>query len=329
MDRPAKIASIIAQRQPLVPKIEQVERNLQFLVDALNQLEKHRNQLLEKVDDAQAKKDLKKIDFPSRQRETETQNNTFQDEIEEQIKALSRLKSHFSRNTLNIGVIGVTGAGKSTLLQTLSGLSNNEIPALEGGACTAVRSKITNRKGSTTAEVSFYSEDSFLKEVIYPYYHELNFDNHPKSIDEFINSPLPEYSGSSVIKKEIYRHLKNDYYENMPRIKHLLKENNPRIVNQADISNYVSHQGSDNGLDSMSCDHWAVKEVNIFCPFAETDVEQITLVDLPGIGDTLIGDKKLMLETLSKEVDIVIFLENTPPKRYLWKDGNLKMYDNA
>ena len=61
--------------------------------------------------------------------------------------------------------------GKSTLLQTLSGLSDHEIPARSGKACTAVRSTIYHQpKNPTEALVTFHTEESFLQEVILPYF---------------------------------------------------------------------------------------------------------------------------------------------------------------
>ncbi|MEL6815249.1 MAG: hypothetical protein AAFP03_10610 [Cyanobacteria bacterium J06598_3] len=62
------------------------------------------------------------------------------------------------------------GQGKSTFLKSLSGLSDNEIPALKGAACTAVRSKIRHHDSETQATVTFHSAQSFLAEVIAPYY---------------------------------------------------------------------------------------------------------------------------------------------------------------
>jgi hypothetical protein len=48
--------------------------------------------------------------------------------------------------------------GKSTLLQTLSGLSDDEIPARSGKACTAVRSTIYHQpENSTEALVTFHN----------------------------------------------------------------------------------------------------------------------------------------------------------------------------
>lgn len=58
--------------------------------------------------------------------------------------------------------MGLMGQGKSTLLKSLSCLTDQEIPAHEGAACTAVRSLVTNREGSVEVKVVFNSEKTFL-----------------------------------------------------------------------------------------------------------------------------------------------------------------------
>ncbi|CAD5941635.1 hypothetical protein NIVACYA_02409 [Planktothrix agardhii] len=118
MDRTAKINQIIDKRKPLSQKITQVETNLRNLTDELYQLEEHRHQLLSKIDDSATQEKLRNPDF-----------SQFQHDISENLGALSKLRERFSRDTLNIGVVGRMRQGKSRLLQTLSGLTNDEIPS--------------------------------------------------------------------------------------------------------------------------------------------------------------------------------------------------------
>ncbi|PAX60526.1 hypothetical protein [Brunnivagina elsteri] len=131
ISRAEKITSIIEKRRPLAEKITGVESNLQALKSALKTLEENRDRIINQVDDAETVGRLREIDLA-----------TLQYKITEESKKLTVLRERFSRQTLNIGVVGLMGQGKSTLLKSLSGLTDNEIPALEGSACTAVRSTI-------------------------------------------------------------------------------------------------------------------------------------------------------------------------------------------
>ncbi|MFM6196917.1 MAG: hypothetical protein ACKPEN_20725, partial [Planktothrix sp.] len=95
MDKSKRIATIIKQRQPLAEKIEQVTENLQTLFKMLSQVESYQRQVISKVDDPQIRGQIKEIDC------SEIQLN-----IVSEIEALTKLKNRFSRDTLNIGVVG-------------------------------------------------------------------------------------------------------------------------------------------------------------------------------------------------------------------------------
>jgi ATPase subunit of ABC transporter with duplicated ATPase domains len=76
---------------------------------------------------------------------------------------LQKIINRLSRPSLNIGVVGRMGQGKSTFLKSLSGLTDNEIPAREGGACTAVRSKISHHDGELKTRITIHSKSSFFR----------------------------------------------------------------------------------------------------------------------------------------------------------------------
>ena len=150
--RISRIKSIIDQRRPLAAKIEAAESSIYQLASALQKVEKHRAQLISKIDDIGAQSLLQEVEL-----------TTIQGDINAELSALSKLKARFSRRTLNIGVVGRAGQGKSRLLQSLSGLSTEEIPSGDRSHCTGVRSTIHhNPNVDTYGEVWFHSERSFL-----------------------------------------------------------------------------------------------------------------------------------------------------------------------
>jgi hypothetical protein len=127
--RARQISQIIEKRRPLAKKIESVEVILKNLSVALRQLEKQRDQLIDKVGDRGTIGRLREIDCSAIQRS-----------IDAELTTLNSLKSRFSRQTLNIGVVGRARQGKSRLLQSLTGLSKAEIPDGDDQHCTGVRS---------------------------------------------------------------------------------------------------------------------------------------------------------------------------------------------
>lgn len=317
-DRTARITDIIAKRRPLADKIAGTQENLKSLASALLNLEDNRNQLLTRIDDSTIRGQLQDIDFSSIQL------------IEEESKKLNTLKKRLSRPTLNIGVVGLMGQGKSTLLKNLSGLTDNEIPAYKGGACTAVRSTIENKDEAARAEVTLHSEQSFLEEVIWLYYDKLGFTDKPTSLDDFAHKPFPEQPPSGATDEARYKRLREDYHGNLERYKELLTPGTVKTlqIRNEEIPDYViQKRDKDHRLTTFK--HLAVREVKIFCPFKNSDAGKIALVDVPGLGDTKLGDEELMLKTLGQEVDVVLFIRRPDGDRYQWEAKDTKLYDMA
>ena len=315
--RSAQIAQIIQKRRPLAQKIETVESNLKTLSAALRKLEKQRDQIL--VDDAGAVGRPSEIDFSAVQRN-----------IDNELTTLNNLRARFSRNTLNIGVVGRARQGKSRLLQSLTGLSSAEIPDGSGQHCTGVRSNIHHNPeiGETYAEVCFHTQRSFLDEVIAPYYWQLKLGAHPLTIQEFANTLpiLPKEIAEKAQNLTKYEHLKR-YHQNLDKYRNCLSEISLRI-NQNEIREYVAQDTVD-GERSIYFSYLAVREVKIVCSFPNVDIGQIVLVDMPGLGDTGIGDPERMIKTLGQDIDLVLFVRKPVDLGDFWAEVDLELYDLA
>ncbi len=318
MNRAAQIADIIEKRQPLVQRIEAVEENLTSISSAFRYVEDYRNQLLTTVDDSKVTGRLREIDFAK-----------IQSSIATELEALSKLKIRFSRNTLNIGVIGRARQGKSRLLQSLTGLTAAEIPDGSGQHCTGVRSTIHHNPAfETFGEVTFYTERSFLDEVIAPYYEQLKLGAKPITLGEFASQVLPSLpnnlAGAEVGAK--YEYLRK-YYKNFDKYRHLFREISPRRITKDDIREYVAQDNLQG--ERIYFNYLAVKEVKIVCQFPNHDVGQIALVDLPGLGDTGIGDEERMVRTIGQDIDAVLFVRMPKASGDFWGDFDVKLYDTA
>ncbi|MEH2312339.1 MAG: hypothetical protein V7K35_13290 [Nostoc sp.] len=318
--RTTQIAQIIQKRRPLGQKIETVEINLKTLSAALRQLEKQRDQLLDKVGDLGTIGRLREIDCSAIQRSIDTE-----------LAALNSLKSRFSRNTLNIGVVGRARQGKSRLLQSLTGLSTAEIPDGDDQHCTGVRSNVHHNSdvGETYAEVWFHTERSFLDEVIAPYYWQLKLGSHPLTIQEFADIPLPELPKELAEKRQAaakYDHLCR-YHQNLHRYRNVLSEPSPRRVPRHEIREYVAQDTLDRRR--IYFNYLAVREVKIVCSFPNLDIGQIALVDMPGLGDTGIGDEERMIKTLGQDIDLVLFVRMPKSTGDFWAKEDVELYDMA
>jgi energy-coupling factor transporter ATP-binding protein EcfA2 len=302
----------------LAEKVEPVSLYLKTLLAEVENLDRHRQALQIGLDNYDARESLSKINLA-----------LIKTNIRTEIEQLQRLQQRFSRPTLNIGVVGWTGQGKSTFLQSLSGLSDNEIPAHKGGACTAVRSKIEHHDGDINAIVTLHNRDSFLKEVITPYYEKLGLGIPPQTLDEFANLPFPN-PPNGITNQNMYDHLRYDYYLPLRNYRSLLESEAREIVltKKEEIAQYVV-QKRDSNKRLITFNHLAVREVKISCRFSKTEVKKLALIDVPGLGDTRLGDEDLMLQTLGKEIDIVLFLKKPDGDRFLWKHEDTNLYEKA
>lgn len=318
--RATQIAQIIQKRRPLGQKIEIVEINLKTLSAALRQLEKQRDQLIDRVGDPGTIGRLRELDCSAIQRSIDTE-----------LTALNNLKSRFSRNTLNIGVVGRARQGKSRLLQSLTGLSTAEIPDGDDQHCTGVRSNVHHNSevGETYAEVWFHTERSFLDEVIAPYYEQLHLGSRPRSIQDFADIPLPELPRELAEKRQAaakYDHLCR-YHQNLHKYRDVLSEPSPRRVPRHEIREYVAQDTLDRRR--IYFNYLAVREVKIICSFPNVDIGQIALVDMPGLGDTGIGDEDRMIKTLGQDIDLVLFVRMPKSTGDFWAKEDVELYDMA
>jgi energy-coupling factor transporter ATP-binding protein EcfA2 len=319
MDRSAQIARIIEKRRPLVQKIELVEANLRSLDSALRDLEFHRNHLLTRTDESTVIRNLRDIDFA-----------TIQSKIAAEQEAIAKLKARFARKTLNIGVVGRAGQGKSRFLQSLTGLTNEEIPDGKLNNCTGVGSTIQhNPNVETYGEVYFHTERSFLDEIIYPYYDQIQLGTKPFTVDEFASKPLPPLPSTFVGLAEpgaMYARLLK-CQENLDKYRTLLGALSPRRIEKGQIRGFVAQTSLDGR--PIFFNYLAVREVKIVCPFPNADVGRVALIDLPGLGDTALGDKERLKKTVGQDADFVLFLYMPQMGKRLWEDVDVQLYDTA
>ncbi|MFW6054309.1 MAG: hypothetical protein ACOC9D_00280 [Thermodesulfobacteriota bacterium] len=318
MNRTARIQNILARRQPLVERIKRIEGNLENLQGLLNRFVQEGESFKKDVEE----KKIQKI------KGLQQSCSEIKSEIAYQLGQLDKLRSRFSRQTLNIGVVGLARQGKSRLLQSLTGLGPMEIPDGNRTDCTGVRSSITDNQGEFSATVSFYSPSSFLDEIISPYFVNLGLGAKPLSLVEFAANPLPGLPvklKDSAVAKAQYAYLQR-YHESYPRYKNLLGEE-PRQISREQIREYVSQSSAD-GSEPFH-NFFVVQEVQIQCPFPASDCSDIGFVDMPGLGDTGLGNEDRLLKAMAHEVDLLFFIRLPSPSGDSWNETDIMLYDTC
>ncbi|MBF2015275.1 MAG: dynamin family protein [Rivularia sp. T60_A2020_040] len=317
--RTERINAIIQQRQRFGSQIEQDKANLEACKLALVNLSQHQSEFLARGVDATSAQRLGEINF-------EVIN-----QIDRLLGSLEKLLSRCHRSTINIAVVGYARQGKSRLLQSLTGLNHRIIPDGSEGYCTGTLSKIVHQPGlsQAVAKVHFYSSNEFSKQVLAPYYETLGLGTKSITVEEFARTPppgLPLEKKNSEFDKARYGHLRKDYYSNIAKYRHLLASPSIEIAEQ-DIPLYVTQDSIDQSGNKI-VNYLAVKEVEISCSFPHEDIGQISLLDLPGLGDTNLIEAERLIKILSEEADFILFVRR-PEANAVWGEAYLKLYQIA
>ena len=317
------IERVIQLRQPLGEQIRTfVEPHIKELKLSISELENCRLKLINSINDSETKAELNQLDFSS-----------FIDQLKEESDKLNKISERFLRGSINIGVVGITGHGKSTFLKSLSGLSNELIPAREGEPCTASKSIIIHYDNEPFAEIIFFAEESFLENVIHLHYQQLSsyytnkatdldLGSTPNSLDDFAQRELPRISEDyDTTKKVIYMNLVN-YRRYLDQYRHLLKLENPKKTIKSDelhkeLPKYVAKPET-RANKTPSFEYLAVREVQIFCKFENDKVGKIAMVDIPGSQENRVGNEERIAKTLGKDVDVILFFYKPETGTYGW-----------
>ncbi len=318
-----QIQEIVEKRNQQAHNVKNVLENWQKQKVALKKLENQQNNLYSNSEDnSQISQRSNSINF-----------SKFIRQIDRELKELENLYTRLSRPTLNIGVVGRMRQGKSRLLQTLTGLTDIEIPTSSEGVCTRSLSKIfhVNNPDEVRNEVHFHSSSS-LQEIIHLYFDKLGLADPkpivPDDLDAGMNPPplSPEQAQDIKLRFD-YGRLRREYYHKYNHYQSLL-DAPLKLISKENIKQYTTqiqgHENTSNG------EYLAVKELNIYCQFPDQDqVGRIGVIDLPGLGDDPVSDTELLIKTLKQDIDFILFVRRPDPLGDDWQEPDRDMYKIA
>lgn len=332
------IQRVLAKRQSYRPKLEAVQRLISELSGHLEQLQRLADEAT-KSDDAP---------FELRQRAGVLTNaiRDLQSQVSTMMAKTANLLARITKTTINVCVTGKARQGKSTVLQAIAGLDDSVIPTSDGLPCTGAKSRIVHRNDDPHADVEFYTETEFLREVVHPYYEELHLSPFPASLDEFAG-PLPpkgdlkasegwrariSWTLSHVMRLErdreapekhaIYEKLR-ELHANIGHYRSLLKQGTLRIGLDK-VRDYVSQFDLQ---DKANKRYFAVRCVNIYARFPNEDVTGLALIDLPGLGEIAKGHSERLVTSLQQEVDAVILVIRPSYGGAGWLAEDIKVFN--
>ena len=243
---------------------------------------------------------------------------------------LSVLQARYARGTVNIGVSGRARVGKSTLLQSISGLSDSQIPTGSGLPVTAVRSRIFHSVSHKRATLALHSFATFRDEVLRPYHMELGLTDVPSSVDQFrtwhypaSETDLPPEYRDRHSSLSMLRRLRDMQKALWSFEKHLT--GGDRLVDLGELREFVAYPTNEAEEHSERCPrpYLAVRDVKIECSFPFAQVEDLGIIDLPGLGELAPNAERYHLAGLQNEVDLVLLVKRPVEGMAYWgrEDG--------
>lgn len=226
------------------------------------------------------------------------------------------VRDRFSRDTLCIGIGGAAGMGKSTFLQSVTGLEDTQIPTGDKYFTTATRSQIVNSTDNI-AVVDFHSQESFLREIIRPLCEKLGIFA-PDTIYQFRNTTfsLPGNVLRTQANDDILTRLQ-DAQKYFSSYEEYLTGSKGRHIPLTELRPFVAYPIAE-GREIKAGKYLAVKHLVIRAPFPSTDVAQLQVVDLPGIGEAGIDLAKVQTKGMSDTCDVTFLVKRPKNNRISW-----------
>lgn len=234
-----------------------------------------------------------------------------------------RLYARFSRATVNLGVSGQARVGKSQLLQTISGLGDDALPTGTGTPVTAVRSQIINSP-EWVARLSMHDWFSFRDDVIKRYHEELGLHGLPETAEQFRTWPYSEPSPDADNERNVMLGRLRMMRDTLGTYRDFLTGENRTIEEeeQGKLRDWVAYPRDEDETESRK--YLAVKGARIECPFPNSDLRGVGLIDLPGLGEIAAKAEKHHLAGLREEVDYVLFVKRANEGMAYWKSEDAK-----
>lgn len=302
-----EIELIINRRKAKIPEIEKKYNKVAGLNNAIEDVQRLKNEILDNVERMNIAPDVKA-------RIQAVDITDFSTAFQKFDKQYREVIARFSRDEINIAVVGAARQGKSLLLQSISNLDNKVIPAFQADDCTGTTSIIKNVPGSEiSAQINFMTETQMV-ECVQKYLSDIFGDserldsfNGIRSLDiERLRAKMKKGSSKSAKFEHLVKYIRyfDKWSENVGK-------GYITVTNADDIQKYVAQHNGKNESSSERVDYYAylaVKDVIISCQFRNKDAGKVVLRDTIGLGDTSLGIKDKMIAAIRDNSDAAIIV---------------------
>lgn len=231
----------------------------------------------------------------------------------------AKVVERFDRDYICIGIGGAARMGKSTFLQAVTGLGEAQIPTSDKYYTTAGRSLIVNGP-VPEAIADMHNAASFLSEIIAPLCEKINIPK-PLDIEEFRRMEIP--SGENDVENSVANRLRDAQWA-LPEIECELTGEKKRHIAIDNLRSYVAYP---QGGKSKAGKFMAVADITIYAPFPETEVQQLHVMDLPGLGEPGVNLKSVQTKGMAERCDLTLLMKRPHEANVAWTDFDTHAID--
>lgn len=228
------------------------------------------------------------------------------------LKKFSQLTDRFNRDDICIGIGGAARMGKSTFLQAVTGLGDDQIPTSDKYFTTAGRSLIVNAT-EAVAIADMHTERSFLEKVIAPMCKEIGIQA-PASLEELEKLNLPQGDTDTQQKFDVIKRL-SGAIKKLSSIRPELTGQKQRQINIKDLRDFVAYP--EGGMIKAG-KFMAVDKITIYAPFPGSEVKQLRVVDLPGLGEAGRNLAEVQTEGMQDVCDATLLMKRPAGANVEW-----------
>ena len=228
------------------------------------------------------------------------------------LKKFSQLTDRFNRDDICIGIGGAARMGKSTFLQAVTGLGDEQIPTSDKFFTTAGRSLIVNAT-EAVAIADMHTERSFLEKVIAPMCREIGIQA-PASLEELEKLNLPQGDTDTQQKFDVIKRLSGAIKE-LSSIRPELTGQKQRRINIKNLRDFVAYP--EGGMIKAG-KFMAVDKITIYAPFPGSEVKQLRVVDLPGLGEAGRNLAEVQTEGMQDVCDATLLMKRPAGANVEW-----------
>ena len=228
------------------------------------------------------------------------------------LKKFSQLTDRFNRDDICIGIGGAARMGKSTFLQAVTGLGDDQIPTSDKFFTTAGRSLIVNAT-EAVAIADMHTERSFLEKVIAPMCREIGIQA-PASLEELEKLNLPQGDTDTQQKFDVIKRL-SGAIKKLSSIRPELTGQKQRQINIKDLRDFVAYP--EGGMIKAG-KFMAVDKITIYAPFPGSEVKQLRVVDLPGLGEAGRNLAEVQTEGMQDVCDATLLMKRPAGANVEW-----------